>query len=95
MATVDSYIPVTQAKSQLLDLVRQIHDHDRSIAITKNGVPEVVLLSMARFEGLLETVEIMADENQMRDIRKSIDEVNNGRWVEMVVDESSNNREAG
>ena len=46
MKTIHQYVPVTRAKTMLLDLVRKIKDSDETIAITKNGVPEVVLISM-------------------------------------------------
>ena len=65
MQTVEKFIPITQAKSKLLDMVRSIHDRDDTFAITKNGVPEAVLISMSKFEGLLETIEVLADQNAM------------------------------
>jgi PHD/YefM family antitoxin component YafN of YafNO toxin-antitoxin module len=40
----------------------------------KNGVPEAVLLSMNKFEGLVETLEVLSDEKAMKSIRKSIKE---------------------
>lgn len=87
MQSIDSYIPVTQAKSSLLELVRQIKDHDKSIAITKNGVPEAIMISLDRFDGLLETIDIMADEKQMRSIRKSLKEADKGQWIDVSTEE--------
>ena len=83
MQTIQQYIPVTKAKTELLDLVRKIKDSDDVIAITKNGVPEVVLISINKFQGLLETLEILSDENAMKSIRKSIREGNKGMWVDL------------
>jgi prevent-host-death family protein len=82
MQTIQQYIPVTKAKTELLDLVRKIKDSDDTIAITKNGVPEVVLISINKFQGLLETLEILSDENAMKSIRKSIREGNKGMWID-------------
>jgi len=82
MQTIKEYIPVTKAKANLLDLVRKIKDSDDTVAITKNGVPEVVLISMDKFQGLLETMEILSDEKAMKAIRKSIREANKGLWVD-------------
>jgi hypothetical protein len=39
MARIEKYIPVTQAKSQLLDVIRQMQNSDDTVAITKNGPP--------------------------------------------------------
>ncbi len=82
MQTIKEYIPVTKAKANLLDLVRKIKDSDDTIAITKNGMPEVVLISMNKFQGLLETMDILADEKAMKSIRKSIREAEKGMWVD-------------
>ena len=82
MQTIKEYIPVSKAKANLLDLVRKIKDSDDMIAITKNGMPEVVLISMDKFQGLLETMEILSDAKAMRAIRKSIREAEKGIWVD-------------
>ncbi len=82
MQTIKEYIPVTKAKMNLLDLVRKIKDSDDTIAITKNGIPEVVLISMNKFQGLLETMDILSDEKAMKSIRKSIREADKGMWVD-------------
>ena len=82
MQTIKEYIPVSKAKANLLDLVRKIKDSDDMIAITKNGMPEVVLISMDKFLGLLETLEILSDAKAMKSIRKSIREADKGIWVD-------------
>jgi len=82
MLTIQDYIPVTKAKTKLLDIIRKIESSDDTVAITKNGVPEAVLLSMSKFEGLVETLEILSDEKAMKSIRKSIKEGSEGKWVD-------------
>ncbi len=82
MQSIQEYVTVTKAKTNLLDMVRKIKDSDDVIAITKNGIPEVVLISMDRFDGLLETLEILSDEKAMKSIRKSIKEANKGMWLD-------------
>jgi len=81
MQNIQEYVPVTKAKSQLLGLLRKIKDSDDAIAITKNGVPEAVLMSMEKFNGLLETLDILSDEKAMKSIRKSIQEAEEGNWI--------------
>ncbi len=82
METIQEYIPVTKAKAELLDLIRKIEESDDAIAITKNGVPEAVLISMKKFKGLLESIEILSDEKAMKSIRKSIKEAQKGEWID-------------
>lgn len=84
MQTIQQYIPVTKAKSDLLALLRKIKDSDDAIAITKNGVPEAVLISMEKFEGLLETLDILSDEKTMKSLRKSIREADKGMWLDFA-----------
>jgi antitoxin YefM len=83
MLTIQDYIPVTKAKSRFLDIIRKIEGTDDAIAITKNGVPEAVLLSMSKFEGLIETLEILSDEKAMKSIRKSIKEARDRKWLDI------------
>ena len=83
MQRVDTFVPITQAKSKLLDMVRLIHDRDDTYAITKNGVPEAVMISMKKFEGLLETIEILADKETMSQLQGSKDDVAKGRFVDI------------
>ena len=82
MQAIQKYVPVTKAKNILLDLVRNIAKSDDTIAITKNGVPEAVLISMNKFEGLLETLDILSDEKAMASIRKSIRQAEKGGWLD-------------
>ncbi|MBW2194353.1 MAG: type II toxin-antitoxin system Phd/YefM family antitoxin [Deltaproteobacteria bacterium] len=81
MDVIQDYVPVTKAKATLLELVRNIKHSDDTIAITRKGVPEVVLMSMKKFRGLLETIEILSDAKAMKSIRKSIGEVQKGNWI--------------
>ena len=69
---IDSYIAVTKAKAKLLDMIRNIDDRDDTIAITKNGIPKAVIMSMEQYEAMCETMAIMADENMMKQMRTSI-----------------------
>jgi antitoxin YefM len=82
MLTIQDYIPVTKAKTKLLDIIRKIESSDDTVAITKNGVPEAVLLSMNKFEGLVETLAVLSDEKAMKSIRKSIKEAREGKWLD-------------
>ena len=82
MLTIQDYIPITKAKIKLLDIIRKIESSDDTVAITKNGVPEAVLLSMNKFEGLVETLEVLSDEKTMKSLRKSIKEGREGKWLD-------------
>jgi len=86
MQMIETYIPITQAKTKFLDMVRQLHDTNDTIAITKNGVPEAVLLSMKTFDGLLETIDVLADPAMMSQLHESSQDIKAGNLID--VDEA-------
>lgn len=72
---IDSYIPVTKAKTKLLDMIRMIDDSENTVAITKNGVPKAILMSMEQYEAMRETMAILGDPDMMKQIRDSRNEI--------------------
>ncbi len=72
---IDSYIPVTKSKTMLLDVIRTINDSEDTIAITKNGIPKAVIMSMEQYEAMRETMAILGDKEMMEQIRRSKNEV--------------------
>ena len=81
MSRIENYIPITKAKTRLLDMVRSL-DKSNTIAITKNGVPEAVLLSMETYEGLIETIDVLSDSDAVAALTASADDVKAGRIVD-------------
>jgi antitoxin YefM len=79
---IDRFVPITEAKTHLLDLVRALKENDEVIVITRSGVPAAVLVTPNRWEGLLETIDILSDEKTMAGLRQSIKEARAGQWVE-------------
>jgi antitoxin YefM len=78
---IHQFVPVTKAKNNLLEIIRQVEKEESTVAVTKNGVPTVVILSMERFTGLLETLELLADEETMKSLRRSMRQARQGKWV--------------
>ena len=69
LVRIDSYIPVTKAKTRLLDMIRMIDDSENTVAMTKNGVLKAVLMSMDQYEAMRETMTILEDSSMMAQIR--------------------------
>ena len=76
---IDSYIPITKAKTMLLDVIRTINDSEDTIAITKNGIPKAVIMSMEHYETMRETIAILGDKEMMEQIRRSRNEIRENR----------------
>ena len=81
MPMIDRFVPITKAKNRLLDLAREVERDDDVVAITRNGIPAAVLLSPAKFEGLLETLDILSDARTMRALRRSIGQAAARNWI--------------
>ena len=81
MNEISRYVPITKAKNDLLELIRQVEKVDESVAVTKNGIPTAVILSMEKYAGLLETLEILSDEDTAKSLRNSIRQARKGKWL--------------
>ena len=88
MPHVDRSISVTKAKNKLLDLIRRLKTRPEVVAITRDGMPAAVLLSIDQFEGLMETLEILSDPKTMRSLRRSMNRFRtaNGSLMRLCLD---------
>jgi antitoxin YefM len=81
MEGVQKIIPVTQAKKELLEIVKEMVDEDITVTVTKNGVPVSVLMSADRYGSLLETIEILADRSIVKDLARASKEFQTGNVI--------------
>jgi len=81
MKNFDKILPISDVKESLLNHVKDVINLGQTIAITKNGHPSAVLMSMNDYEGMVETIEILSNEKLMRSLRKSIKEADAGKFV--------------
>ena len=72
MKDISTSIPISRAKSDLLEIIRRLENVEDAVAVTKNGVPAAVILSMEKYQGLLETLDILSDETAMKSLRTSL-----------------------
>ena len=73
-------IAVYEAKTRLSELLVEVEKGEQFV-ITRSGRPAGVLLSVEEYEGLLETLEILADADLMKKIRRGLDDLEKGRTV--------------
>lgn len=79
MREAQEVLPITQVKRDFLDIMRKVDELDETVAITKNGVPVGVLINIDRYEGLLETIDILSDEATMKALKRSQKEAREGK----------------
>ena len=61
-------IPITEAKARIAELADRVareHDH---FTITRNGRADVMLISVAEYESMQETLDILSDEEALADL---------------------------
>ena len=75
------YIPVSKAKNHLLSLIRELEQNQEAVALTRDGVPAAVLLSVDQYRGLIETIELLADPRTMRSLKRSLKQAVDGKWL--------------
>ncbi|MDN5858096.1 MAG: type II toxin-antitoxin system Phd/YefM family antitoxin [Pseudonocardia sp.] len=64
-------IPITEAKRRIAELAdRAAREHDR-FTITRNGRADVMLVSAAEYRSMQETLDVLADDETLADLRQS------------------------
>ncbi len=74
-------ISITDAKKSLLEIARNVADIGENALLTKRGKPYVVLMSAVEYESIMETLEILSDEEALKDIQESEKDIEAERWT--------------
>lgn len=72
-------VPLSQAKTHLAKLLTEVEALGEEVVITHSGRPVGVLLSLTDYEGLIETLEILADQDLAKSIEQGLTEAEAGR----------------
>jgi antitoxin YefM len=71
-------VPLSEAKARLSELARRARQEHERIVLTRNGEPEVVLLSLDDLAGLEMTLEILGDTDTVARISESLASLGRG-----------------
>ncbi len=74
-------VPLSQAKTHLAKLLADVEALGEEVVITRSGRPVGVLLSLTDYEGLVETLEVLADQDLARSIERGLAEAEADRVV--------------
>ncbi|MFV2196255.1 type II toxin-antitoxin system Phd/YefM family antitoxin [Nocardiopsis sp. LOL_012] len=66
-------IPITEAKTRIAELADRAQREHADYTFTKNGRPAVVMMSVAQYESMMETLSILADPETRADLAESAD----------------------
>jgi prevent-host-death family protein len=71
MDFIEKILPITKVKKEFLDVIKEMTAEESTITVTRNGMPVSVMMTPERYEGLLETIEILADPKVMKALAAS------------------------
>lgn len=74
-------LPLSEAKAKLAQLLRETEELGERFVITRSGRPAAVLVSAEEYDGLLETLEILADADLMKGVRAGLRDLERGRVI--------------
>ena len=74
-------IPHSQAQTQIPKLLAEVEDAGEQVVITRSGCPIAVLLAFTEYEGLRETLEILADRHSAKKIERGLEEAAAGKLL--------------
>lgn len=74
-------IPMAKARNELTSLPEQLAEKLATVAVTRRGKPVLAVMPWEVYESVIETLDIMGDEDLMRSLRQSILEVAEGKTI--------------
>ena len=74
-------MPITEARHELTSLPERLANEPGAIAVTRRGKPVLAIMPWELYESIVETLEIMGDEELMAAIRDGIKAVERGETV--------------
>lgn len=78
MITTDKILPVTEAKRELMRLLKTLQHRGGVYTITKDGRAAGILMSPEAYEGLLETIEIIQNRPLIRSLNRALKQLRKG-----------------
>ncbi|MDP2727102.1 MAG: type II toxin-antitoxin system Phd/YefM family antitoxin [Dehalococcoidia bacterium] len=74
-------ITMVNAHRELTKLPEKLEAHPATVAVTRRGKPVLAILTWEDYEAILETLELLSDEESVDQLRRSIREVKEGKTV--------------
>jgi antitoxin YefM len=78
---MSEYRTVTEAKAHLNEIVEALQDSNEDVVITRHGKPAAMVMSWARWEGLVETMDILSTPGALEEIRAAEARMDAGEYV--------------
>ena len=72
-------LTISEARSRLSSLPEELAQGPEALTVTRRGKPVLAILPWEAYEALIETMEILGDEELMAQLRQGIEDVKAGR----------------
>ncbi len=74
-------LPITEARHELTSLPEKLSEAHETVTVTRRGKPVLAILPWEEYEALVETLDIMADEDLMASLRQGVKEMKQGKLI--------------
>jgi antitoxin YefM len=74
-------ITTVDARRELTRLPEKLEAWPTTMAVTRRGKPVLAIMSWEDYESILESLEILSDEESLERLRSSIKEVKEGKQI--------------
>jgi antitoxin YefM len=74
-------ITTVDARRELTKLPEKLEANPITMAVTRRGKPVLAIMSWEDYESILETLEILSDDESLERLRSSINEVKEGKQI--------------
>lgn len=74
-------LPITEARHELTSLPDKLSEAHETVTVTRRGKPVLAILPWEEYEALMETLDIMADEDLMASLRQGVKEMTQGKLI--------------
>ncbi|MDP4007280.1 MAG: type II toxin-antitoxin system Phd/YefM family antitoxin [bacterium] len=74
-------LSITEARKRIFEIIDEVQKPDTYYTLTEKGRPKAVVLSYEEFDSLLETLELLSDPEELKEIEEAEREVKRGEVV--------------
>ena len=76
-------IPITEARHQITSLPERLAKSPGAVAVTRRGKPVLAIMPWDFYESIVETLEIMGDQDLMAALKQGLKDVESGKTFTM------------
>jgi antitoxin YefM len=74
-------LPMTRARHELTTLPERLADDPGAVAVTRRGEPVLAIMPWDLYESILETLDVLADEALVSELRQSLKDAGQGMAI--------------